>query len=316
MSTPPRIRLYGFIAEKARVAVLLRHGPNGLWRMIRWDLARDRFERGQWFKGTIYLPRCDLSPDGEYFVALLAKHWRWGEDKIWTALSRPPYFTAQALNFEKAYAPVGAIFIDRAPTVPDKWICAKNFSPPKTLVRRNWRDPERLQGERRAVRDSRFYWRHKAERLIRNGPHGWRIVATLSSAGVHAALSLEHGRGHICTLRDVDWLEFDHNNDLLYSDHGRLFRLGHHALLRAAGDGGLDWPTLAGRARLVADFSQDKFKDVRAPYIGVSIRAPLPPDRSTPLDRVTRDDRRAARKSRARAGRADRNRPASRRRPR
>lgn len=62
---------------------------------IRWNLEKDTFEAGQWFKGRIYEKRCDLSPEGDlllYFAASQKKPY-----VSWTAISRPPYLTALAL---------------------------------------------------------------------------------------------------------------------------------------------------------------------------------------------------------------------------
>lgn len=70
--------------------------------MLKWDTAKDTFEPGQWFKGRIYDRRCDLSPDGSLIVYFASKiTGRSISDKeytyAWTAVSRPPYFTALAL---------------------------------------------------------------------------------------------------------------------------------------------------------------------------------------------------------------------------
>lgn len=50
---------------------------------------------GQWLNGRVYERRCDLSPNGEYLVYFAANYKPpYG---TWTAISRPPYFTALAL---------------------------------------------------------------------------------------------------------------------------------------------------------------------------------------------------------------------------
>ena len=63
--------------------------------MIKWRLTDDTFEEGQWFKGRIYERRCDLSPDGALLIYFAATYKKPLES--WTAISRPPYFTALAL---------------------------------------------------------------------------------------------------------------------------------------------------------------------------------------------------------------------------
>ena len=93
--TSEHASLYGLIARDARVAVLFRRGPSRRVRLILWNLETDRLEPGQWFRGRVYERRCDLSPDGKhliYFAASFRKPYY-----SWTAISRPPYFTALAL---------------------------------------------------------------------------------------------------------------------------------------------------------------------------------------------------------------------------
>jgi len=93
--TEPSTRLHGFVASAARVAVLLRRGPSKRVRLIRWDLATDSFERGQWLVGRVHEDRCGLSPDGRLFVYFAAKQGT--ALGTFTAVSRPPFFTALAL---------------------------------------------------------------------------------------------------------------------------------------------------------------------------------------------------------------------------
>ncbi|MEB1529037.1 hypothetical protein [Xanthomonas sp. WHRI 7945] len=92
---PPATRLYALLAREARTGVIFRRGPSKQVQLIRWDLREDSFEHGQWFKGRIYERRCDLSPSGRLLVYFASK--QQGDFVTWTALSRPPFFTALAL---------------------------------------------------------------------------------------------------------------------------------------------------------------------------------------------------------------------------
>jgi hypothetical protein len=70
--------------------------------MLRWNTRTDAFDAGQWFHGKIYERRCDLSPDGALFIYFASKfNGRTIRDReytyAWTAISKPPYFTALAL---------------------------------------------------------------------------------------------------------------------------------------------------------------------------------------------------------------------------
>jgi hypothetical protein len=88
-------RIYALIARSRRVGVVFRRGPSKQVRLIRWSLSDDRFQPGQWLKAHVYAERCDLSPDGELLCYFAGNHR--APYGTWTAISRPPYFTALAL---------------------------------------------------------------------------------------------------------------------------------------------------------------------------------------------------------------------------
>jgi len=95
-------RAYGIMARDADCAIIIRRGPSDWVQLIRWQTSLDELEYGQWFKGRIYERRCDLSPDGNLFSYFARKKNRkmiedHGYTYAWTAVSKPPYFTALAL---------------------------------------------------------------------------------------------------------------------------------------------------------------------------------------------------------------------------
>jgi hypothetical protein len=93
-------RLFVILARRADKAVLIRRGPTRWVHLSLWHTDTDTIEHGQWFHGRIYERRCDLSPDGSLFIYFAQKI----NGRIdpaytyaWTAVSKPPYFTALAL---------------------------------------------------------------------------------------------------------------------------------------------------------------------------------------------------------------------------
>ncbi|MCA9606758.1 MAG: hypothetical protein KC619_14230 [Myxococcales bacterium] len=92
---PHAVRLHVLLARQRRVGVVLRRGPSKAVQLVRWDLSRDTFEPGQWLRGRVYEHRCDLSPRGDLLAYFAAKNK--GPYPAYTAISRPPYFTALAL---------------------------------------------------------------------------------------------------------------------------------------------------------------------------------------------------------------------------
>ncbi len=104
-------RIDGIIAREAGLAVIFRRGPSKHTQQLIWDFATDRVTPGQWITGHVHTRRCDVSPDGRYLVGAftnyrntryagpdLRTHVSW-DQQGWTAISRPPYFTALALWF-------------------------------------------------------------------------------------------------------------------------------------------------------------------------------------------------------------------------
>ncbi len=89
------VRLYAILARSSPFAVVFRRGPSNVVQLIRWNTEEDTFEFGQWFRGRVYERRCDLSPNGALLLYFAAKYKE--PLRSWSAISRPPYFTALAL---------------------------------------------------------------------------------------------------------------------------------------------------------------------------------------------------------------------------
>jgi hypothetical protein len=87
--------IFAILARSAPVGVILRRGPSRQVLLIKWNLASDTLEYGQWFKGRIYERLCDLSPSGDLLLYFAAKYKE--PLRSWTAISKPPYLTALAL---------------------------------------------------------------------------------------------------------------------------------------------------------------------------------------------------------------------------
>ena len=98
---PRSCDLFVFLKRRAPAGVILRRGPREWTQLILWDTHRDVFTPGQWFRGTVYPLRGDLSPGGDRFLYFVAKHHQQKVDaaytRTWTAISKPPYWTAVAL---------------------------------------------------------------------------------------------------------------------------------------------------------------------------------------------------------------------------
>src|SRR5688572_24090844 len=91
-------RLHVLLARDAPVGLVIRRGPSKSVCTVLWNRARDTFKMGQWMRGRIYERRCDISPDGKYFI-YFAMNGRWQSETkgSWTAISRVPYLKAITL---------------------------------------------------------------------------------------------------------------------------------------------------------------------------------------------------------------------------
>ena len=69
-------RIHVILAREAAKAVVFRRGPAKKTAVIGWNLKNDTFKVGQWFYGSFYPYRCDLSPDGRHLVYFAAKYGR------------------------------------------------------------------------------------------------------------------------------------------------------------------------------------------------------------------------------------------------
>ena len=69
-------RLHAILAREADKAVVFRRGPSSKTANLEWDLKADKFKLGQWFYGSFYPYRCDISPDGRHLVYFAAKYGR------------------------------------------------------------------------------------------------------------------------------------------------------------------------------------------------------------------------------------------------
>jgi hypothetical protein len=231
-----KARLYAILAREAPRAIVFRRGPSKQVLLVAWDTERDTFEEGQWLKGRIYERRCDLSPDGELLVYF------GGNQKppygTWTAISRPPYFTALAL-WPKGDAWGGGGHFDSATELRlNHWSSqmglADGFSIPKWLTIKpfgsGWGEDNPIWAERlgrdgwtQVSADWPWIWEkergpYTLQMIIRgiretNGP--WYICE-------HAVVDRTTGTTY--EIGRSDWADWDGNGELLFAADGCLYR--------------------------------------------------------------------------------------------
>ncbi len=261
-------RLFGILAREAPVAVLLRRGPTDWVELIRWDMAADTFQRGQWFHGRIFERRSDLSPSGRLFVYFADKRGfaKVGPDYTgsWTAISRPPFFTALALwpkgdcwdgggHFETERRlhlnhPGNAAAHPRHPVPKSLRVvtnrCGRGEDMPifnEIIGAKGWRVPEgRVNPWNKPVwtkrsPDCRLLLQMELEDVNFRKPGG----------PMHFGFALLRASdGELLEVLDAQWADWDHSGRLVYSEGGKLFASRWDGNLRQAVE--------------LADFTADK----------------------------------------------------------
>jgi hypothetical protein len=240
----PTVDLDIFIARQAPVAVILRRGPSKWVRMSKWYLKNDTFEHGQWFKGRVREETCDISPDGVHFIygAYRENRRRIQDDEVgwcWSAISRPPYFTALALWSGSIGDGSGGLFQTNSRIALTYWIPPDNggpFSPTKGVLPR---DVEVVTRQLKSfARSNQGLWEHRGWRLEQGG-----IVAKDNPAVRWMVLKkklrlkgdnpipgqsgsfqyyIEMNTGPV-GLTDITWADWDFRGRLVFARGGKLF---------------------------------------------------------------------------------------------
>ncbi len=265
-------RIHVILARQASNAVVLRRGPSKTVCVLGWNRKTDQIDVGQWLKGRIYERRCDLSPDGKFFI-YFALNGKWNSEVrgSWTAISKAPYLTAVTL-YAKG----------------DGWNGGGLFTGTNTYWLNDGNGHELLSDSNALRRDTKYAPEENFggecpgvyyPRLLRDG---WRLIAASTRDLVifekrmklgwilrkfaHAEVGapegkgcywdeheLEQGRtGRIISCPDWEWADLD-GNRLVWTANGQLW-CGY---LRRDG---------LEEQKMLYDFNYMKFEPLESPY--------------------------------------------------
>ena len=230
------MRLFGIPAGDADVVAVVRRGPSGWCHLGRWDVAGPSYEPGAWLHGALYPQRCDLSPDGRWFLGFIVggAHADWAPGNTYVVLSRLPWLTALAAWGTGGTWSRGACFAEAgidevgAPEVGD--VRPLEFGLAVTRVasfaverRRGWHESEDTPP--RTEHDAWDERRAEHVRMQKRQPGG---RAMLTVAGFYAAFR-SGPPGHVeyaldgAPLPEVQWADWSRDGRLLVAtDAGRL----------------------------------------------------------------------------------------------
>lgn len=258
IGAPAKVTLFGIVARDAPVAVVFRRGPTRHVQLIRWDLRTDRLRPGQWLVGTVYTGPSGLSADGELLVYYARKGQR-----AFTAVSRPPYFTALAF-WENTSPWTGGGFFDGG----RRLVLGTKMANP--------REAQDIPDDIEITDVWDYFWRDRRftswSDVVPRSPeanHGfcsetpgvYQKPSPSGSAALLTRVPVQHGAHEYrlegapgIDLTSVDWADWAPDGSLLVGEAGRLLR---H---RADRGGGLD-PSGA----LVADLRGQVFERIAPP---------------------------------------------------
>lgn len=255
--------------------------------MLRWDLATDEVTPGQWLSGRIYDERCGISPDGRLVVYFAGKF----KTRIatFTAVSRPPYFTALALWPDGSTWGGGGFFegnrrlilhygrvideLDQSSTIPSDFEIGTIT---EYRQRRGEHDPESRQGWTLTDRGGASVRGADATTGVAlDRPHilekanpahprwtlerSWPGVGETDGPSRGCEYRLVERSGAVerssAPLGRLDWADWDHDGSLLFGADGRLYR--RSTIGTRAGD--------RQAAALVADLRANVFYNMLPP---------------------------------------------------
>jgi hypothetical protein len=268
-------RLHVLLARDAQSALVIRRGPSKTSCIVHWDLRKDTFHVGQWLRARIYERRCDLSPDGKWFI-YFAMNGRWESETkgSWTAISLAPYLKALSLYAKGDCWNGGGLFTGKKTF----WLNGSGYTPlreDRRLVQDEKYSPPALYGNEctgvyyvrlqrdgwKLVRSDNRAFGDAYTMFEKHGPKGWTLRKI-----AHEQIGAPPGKGcywdqhsleHVTSERkisgkDWEWADID-GGRVYWATRGQLWA----AYLNKSG---------LQDEKLLHDFNDMKFEAIAAPY--------------------------------------------------
>ncbi len=246
--------------------------------MIRWNTDKDTFEYGQWFHGRVYERRCDLSPKGDKLIYFAAKFktTKHIQHYSWTAVSKPPWFTALALWPKGDCWNGGGLFEDGRRVFLNHHPGQATLDPKFHIGNLKVRANPQVYGEDDPIHSLRLErdgwtlaYQGKFKYVGVEEPEVWeklnpqkRFTLRMTLLGIG---SIENDEWYVLefevddletgarvSLGRASWADWDHKSHLVFARGGKLFR---HDLRSKSLDGPVE----------IADFNGLKPETVAAP---------------------------------------------------
>lgn len=289
------VRLFVILARESPVGVIFRRGPSKQVQLIKWNTEEDEFYFGQWFKGRIYERRCDLSPSGDKLIYFASAFASFKDFNIWTAISKPPYFTALSLWPKEDTYGGGGLFASETEILlrhkDDEMQLAKEFTLPDFIRVKSIGDDSSFGGDwdvyhMRLIREGWLLKEEHFKTLFIDRTGAWKgndtvcaYVKTFKIAGgiefelemrLRGLEMIKSGSWYfieyllrrvrdnvVVSFGNIDWADCVSNGDILFAREGKLFRLSP--------DLSCEHVFNIENARMLCDFTDFKYKRKASP---------------------------------------------------
>lgn len=240
-------RLSCLQSSDKKTVVIYRRGPSKWTQLILWNLYTDQFTYGQWLKGNVYPQKSSISPDGKYISTAIAKYATEKSDNTsynsWTAISKPPYFTALVTLLEKEGQARGGYFDHEGCFVFDgekDQVEIKYNSPQSSIPLRfkpypatmkiygefplhnkklnesGWKITQAFEGDHNRTISPQIRikrWNSNAQILLERYTDNFKIITKY-----YMIIN-----GIKTFMEDVSWVELDYQNRLLMAKNGSVY---------------------------------------------------------------------------------------------
>jgi hypothetical protein len=214
MDAATTARIHLLPAKEAPYVVIILRKPSGNFHIIRWDIERDEFEHGSWFKGHIYAHCSDVSFDGKWMV-YCARGPAW-DGPTWSGVCLLPYLKTYLETDAQRTGGAGGYWRDSQTLITCSWGRTKGAVPFRV---------EDVPGEVLAQRMKRDGWIHNENKkswiwqFHHRGP-------TLEAIYHKHMFDFEFRlQWFPCPLdKEVEWATFAANGDLVFARLGWVYR--------------------------------------------------------------------------------------------
>jgi hypothetical protein len=262
-------RLHAILASKSPYAIVIRRGNSKQTAAILWNRQDDSFTIGQWLKGKIYHYRCDISPNGKYWI-----YFALGKGgKTYTAAALTPYLNAIDFYEKNDAWNGGGLFLNDKTywlnesgrfeyTLKRKsFLKVSNEYPNYPNAQSECPYIYSIRLERDGWECEDWNWDNVPVTLTKKIDDVWRLIKLFFAGGKrpigkgvyyeeHKLLNVKSGEE--IKFSDWEWEDMD-GDRLVFAERGKIY---------AAQIGEI----LNGEKKELYDFNNMKFEAIKAPY--------------------------------------------------